>query len=152
MTEGDWYDLFRKILVIGPGVFLWYWMHPLFTPWRYFGTLALMLGDQVFGRMMIALDPESAWMACIVYQTGAAIILFIVAETWVGLVIGALFGVSVIGGGLTAMGILSPLPSIGLTYNYWSVMSVVSYLQDVILLAYAGVMAGRKWAIGSRDF
>lgn len=151
MSDGDLAELGRKILLIGPGVFLWFAMLPAFTPWRYFGTLALMIGDQVFGRMMLSADFEAAWMACIVYQTGAAMILFILAETWVGLLIGALFGVSVIGGGLTAMGILSPMPSIGLTYNFWSVMSVVSYLQDGLLMAHAITMAGWKWAIGSRD-
>lgn len=148
MTHGDYADLIRKIIVIGPGVFLWFTLNSDFTPWRYFGTLSLMIGDQIFGRTMLSLDVESAWMACLMYQAGAAIILFIVAESWVGLLIGALFGVSIIGGGLTAMGILSPLPSIGLSHNYWSVMSGVSYLQDAILMAYAVVMAGRKWANG----
>lgn len=148
MTHGDFGDLIRQLLLYGAGVVLFAFGGSRFTAWRYFGTLALMTGNLVFGRLMIAADPETAWMACIIYQAGAAAIMFAVAETWVGLVIGALFGVSIIGGGLTAMGLLSPFPSDGLTGNYWSVMSVASYAMDATMMAYAATRAGRTWANG----
>ena len=148
MTHGDFGELIRQLLLYGAGAALFAFGGQRFTAWRYFATLALMTGNLIFGRVVLAIDVQTAWAACVAYQAIAALIMFVAAETWVGLVIGALFGVSIIGGGLTAMGILSPFPSIGLTGNFWSVMSVASYAMDATMMAYAATRAGRKWVNG----
>jgi hypothetical protein len=144
MTHGDISEYLRQIILYGAGFTLASFRPIGFSAWRYFGTLALMTANEGVARVALGYDENTAWLACTMAQGVLASILFITAQTWVGMAVGALFGVSIVGAGLTAWGILSPLPSIGPANNYWTVMSLASYAQDVLILLYALSFAGQR--------
>jgi hypothetical protein len=143
-THGDFSEYVRQLVLYGAGITLASFRPAGFTSWRYFGTLALMTANEGVARVALGYDVTTAWIVCTASQAVFAAILFIIAQTWVGMAVGALFGVSIAGAGLTAWGLLSPLPSIGLSDNYWTVMSLASYAQDALILVYALSFAGRR--------
>lgn len=149
-THGDFGEFVRQVLLYSVGLWLWVRKPARFTAWRYFGTIALMTANLGVARVALGLDVHSAWIICTMAQATFAAILFITAETWAGMTVGALFGVMIAGAGLTVWGVVSPFPSIGLTMNYWSVMSVASYAQDATMLIFAATFARKRLWISSR--
>ena len=143
-THGDFGEFIRQVVLYSIGLVLVAFKPAHFTAWRYFGTIALMTVNLGVARIALGYDPTNAWIICTVSQAMFAAILFITAETWAGMTVGALFGVMISGAGLTVWGFISPHPSIGLTANYWSVMSVASYFQDATMLLFAATFAGKR--------
>lgn len=146
MTEGDYLEMSVLAILYGLAFTV-----PL-PRWRVFWSLHLMALNMLAGRVFILMY-DDAFVLCSLLQLLAAIILVSMAETIKGVVIGLLFAVMVVGGGLTALGYLSHDTSIGLSLNFWSVMSVATYLQFVVVMMHVlvqwqkhGILAGRnRW-------
>ena len=123
MTEGDFAEL-----VILAGLFgLAFTVSIRF---QLFIALSAMAINMVLGRIFI-IHFEQAWALCSVMQTILATLLVWTAQTRLSIVLGGLYAGMVTGGGATSLGYLAPETSNGLTWNYWSGMSILTYAQFV---------------------
>jgi hypothetical protein len=131
ISNGDLFELRFLILVAAAGFVM------PGPRWRYFATFGLLLVNHVTARLALAFADDPVIWACAA-QVILALILLRWHETWVGQWVGILFGVSVFSGALAYDGQLALAPSDGLAMNYWSAMSVASFLQNCLLLFVAG--------------
>lgn len=127
MTQGDYIEMTLTAMLYGLAFTL-----PL-PRWRFFWSLNVMAVNMLAGRVFILAYGDQAYILCSLLQLLAAVIFIVVAETAMGVLTGLLFASMVVGGGLTGLGTLSPNKGIGLSLSYWSVMSIATYLQFVIL-------------------
>jgi len=126
MTEGDYLELSVIATLYG----LAFTIHP--PRWRVFWSLNVMALNMVAGRVFILLYSD-AYILCSLLQLLAAVIFISIAETITGILTGLLFAVMVVGGGLTGLGYLSHETGIGLSLSFWSVMSISTYGQFVVM-------------------
>ena len=88
--------------------------------------------NMLAGRVFILLYSDT-YALCSLLQLLAAGIFITTSETLLGVLLGLLYAVMVVGGGATALGYLSHETGVGLSLSYWSVMSIATYGQFVIL-------------------
>ena len=126
MTEGDYLEMSVIAILYGLAFTI-----PL-PRWRVFWSLNVMALNMIAGRIFI-LWYTDAYILCSLLQLLAAIIFISIAETITGILTGLLFALMVVGGGLTALGYLSHETGIGLSLSYWSIMSIATYGQFVVM-------------------
>jgi len=129
MTEGDIKELITLAGLCGLA----------FTISKPLPVILALIGltlNMVGGRLFIFYAYEHAWLLCTLVQVFLAGVLVTRSQTFLSLALGGLYSGMIIGGGLTLTNHLSPNTGIGITLSYWSVMSVLTYVQFVVVTMY----------------
>jgi len=113
-----------------------------------FWALHVMALNMLAGRLFI-LWYSDAYVLCSLLQALAAVIFVSVSESLLGVLLGLLYAVMVVGGGMTGLGYLSQSTSIGISLNYWTIMSVATYLQFMVVLFHV-MKQWQKHGLGNR--
>lgn len=140
ISDGDVFEIRALVLVAALGFVM------PGPRWRYFATFAMLVGNHLAARLALAFAAEPVLLTCSV-QFALAAALFFWHETWIGQMIGILFGLSVFAGALAYDGQLSLEPSLGLALNYWSAMSIAAFCQNVMMV----IMAAKRILQGIRQ-
>lgn len=128
MTEGDYKELGTIIVLYGMAL-------TIQAPRNVLAIITMMAINMVAGRFFIA-HFEAAYIPCSALQCLCAAYLLLFWRRAVAYAHAALFAGMTIGGGVTAIGVLSHHTSIGLSLNYWTVMSVLTYMQFIAVMLY----------------
>lgn len=143
MTQGDYLELSVIATLYG----LAFTTNP--PRWRLFWALHVMAFNMLAGRVFI-LNYTDAYILCGLLQALFAAIFIFTSETVKGVILGLLYASMVVGAGLTGLGYLSHETSVGLALNYWSVMSIATYLQFVVVLFHV-ITQWQKYGLAGRN-
>jgi hypothetical protein len=125
MTQGDVLELLIFIILAGMGFAYPGQKHV------WFSVVGILLLNHVAVRIALLVLPPMAAVAVMAVLDLYLIVTFFPIST----AIGSMFAVMVAGALLTFAGYLSPLPSNGLTTNFWSVFSIACFVQDLVMVA-----------------
>ena len=142
MTQGDYLEMMALAMLYGLAFTI-----PA-PRWQLFMALTIMALNMLAGRIFILLYTD-AYVPCSLLQFIAAVAIISASRSILMAAQGLLYATMVIGGGATALGYLSQQTSIGIFLNFWTVMSVATYCQFVVILFHVflewqkhGILAG----------